>query len=744
MDKKISELSELTVLDSTVYIPVVQGSGDSVENYKMKPSALGIGNYLPLTGGTIDGNVTFNGEVSGTPYITEDFDDGLIGAGFTNDLEHPWTISYGSEHTATGLPGYFSIKSGVISDNSKSEIKYSFTPTSEVSLFEFYYYVSTEGAAWDTLVVTVNDVAYFRASVDNLATKTSFYIYDATPKVITFKFVKDGNSSVGNDAVWVTNIKVYKSEAVQTNVPLSLNSELYVQGRTILSELVSGKDLEIIDDNKFGGLFIGSGEKNLLYPRNISNLRMGTNCFSSNQTGVQNIAFGPGVLKNNTTGSQNISIGWNSLIGNVSGNMNTALGIQSIGVAKGNQNTAIGAQALFNFASNDNYSSINNVGIGYRAGFINGTNTYERSNITLIGSNTRVNEGLNQTITNSTAIGQGALITKSNQVVIGDTNVTEVKINGSVVGNVLPTKGTNYLIVKGDKTATENFDNLYTAYQSAKQLASMTNIITILVAPGIYENNSGNLVFDTDYINVISLDGECSVILTGSYPIVDVNSNNSYIKGFNCSYGKLTVGSGLNLTTIDKCKGGLYSFGSTELNTISSTFIDCEGTDYCFGSYGGAQPNGSVNGKFIRCKAGSNSFGFGCSSISATFIDCECTGTSNFGCNVSQINSGKYINCTSGSASFGYYTNFEDVLFKNCVGGTYCFGAGVGTIYGDIINCIGGQYSFGENTSGGGYIQGKMMNCICDRTPFARIPDGSTSAIINCYDGLTLPVNRKG
>jgi len=106
-------------------------------------------------------------------------------------------------------------------------------------------------------------------------------------------------------------------------------------------------------------------------------------------------------------GGFNTAVGENALGANISGNFNTAIGSRAADDYTGSNITAVGASAL------TATTGTGNMGIGYLAGTVNITgarNTY-LGNETGSGVTTNLNESI--------AIGFGAQVTASNQLVIG-------------------------------------------------------------------------------------------------------------------------------------------------------------------------------------------------------------------------------------------------------------------------------------------------------------------------------------
>ena len=129
-----------------------------------------------------------------------------------------------------------------------------------------------------------------------------------------------------------------------------------------------------------------------------SNTAIGSKVLYSNTIGSNNTAMGRTALRENTTGSNNTAIGRAALHDNTSGFNNTATGILALtSNITGTRNTAMGAFALF----------------ANTTGFHNTANGHSANSV---GS----------TLNNSTGLGHNADCSASNQVRIGDDNVTSI------------------------------------------------------------------------------------------------------------------------------------------------------------------------------------------------------------------------------------------------------------------------------------------------------------------------------
>ena len=153
--------------------------------------------------------------------------------------------------------------------------------------------------------------------------------------------------------------------------------------------------------------------------------------------------------------SRNMSITSDPLIS--FGTDNTGFGNNNIlGLGSGNYNSAFGSQALAGVRT----TSSNNTGIGYNAGLLittgsgntcigssaGSTNITTGNNNTLLGYNTSANGNY----TKSTAIGNGAVITASNQFVLGTSTETVIVPSG-IIQN---TRTTNNTLIGSKSTYT--------------------------------------------------------------------------------------------------------------------------------------------------------------------------------------------------------------------------------------------------------------------------------------------------
>lgn len=257
---------------------------------------------------------------------------------------------------------------------------------------------------------------------------------------------------------------------------------------------------------------------------------------------------------------------------------------------------------------------------------------------------------------------------------------TDWNVFNSKLGSI----GTNYIIVEAKGTPLQNGTDLETAYNYAvSQSPNSGNIWTIIATPGYYEFNT---YFDmnTEYINLVSIDGNQSLNFSGS-PIfgtdIVINNDNIFVLGVKAP-NLFQVTSSRPNVRIENCFGASNSFTA---NINASTYVNCTGVDYCF--------NGQdLSGNFIDCTANEFSFGW----------------TMGFGV----LNmGGVWKNCVANNNSFGYdgiagsSTITLNGTFEDCVGQQFCFAGNGGDLSGTFRRCRGAYNSFA------GTLNGKFFYC---------------------------------
>lgn len=149
-----------------------------------------------------------------------------------------------------------------------------------------------------------------------------------------------------------------------------------------------------------------------------NNVAVGTGALQNNKTTATHIAIGNYALQNITAGQDNVVIGYNAALSSTSSSYNLLIGNYTLSSTLGSsRNTVIGHNAAISYTATGNGD---NVFIGYQNALSqtggNG-NTYIGNSVDVAG---------NSSPNNSSALGQGVIITANNQVRIGNTNITSI------------------------------------------------------------------------------------------------------------------------------------------------------------------------------------------------------------------------------------------------------------------------------------------------------------------------------
>ncbi|WP_292892586.1 hypothetical protein [Nonlabens sp.] len=280
-------------------------------------------------------------------------------------------------------------------------------------------------------------------------------------------------------------------------------------------------------------------------------------------------------------------------------------------------------------------------------------------------------------------------------------------------------EGTQYVFVAANGTDLENGAELQAAYVTAQGMTTTADSrITIIAAPGNY-NLSSELIMDTNYIDLVSLDGNRSVIFNGIGSIF-IDATDVFVKGVDVLLKAFNVPSVSPALKFENCSGGDGSFGYIAMGT----YTDCVAGYESFGMYGDA------SGVFTNCTGSDHSFGTE-GTASGVFTDCI-GGILSFGSNGEA--SGSFTNCKGGSDSFGSGGTASGV-FTNCTGSDYSF-ATYGIASGSFTNCIGGSESFGTF----GELSGQLYYCRLTSGDFPFTGPGGITRL--CIDGNNVENNQ--
>jgi hypothetical protein len=217
------------------------------------------------------------------------------------------------------------------------------------------------------------------------------------------------------------------------------------------------------------------------------------------------------------TGSGNLGIGTYSsqVLGALtSGEYNTAVGGRYTfgaghGITSGSRNSLFG-----NGAGASISTGTGNTGVGYLVTYLLTTGSYNTavgdlsgrtllsgSNNLFLGASTDVASAASTTLTNSSAIGYGAVVTASNQVVLGNTSVTQTLLNGNVgIGTTSP-----YSLLSISNSASTVVNTPLFTIASTTAGNSTTTLMTVLANGnvGIGTTNPQNIL-DVNLSSVFS------------------------------------------------------------------------------------------------------------------------------------------------------------------------------------------------------------------------------------------------
>ncbi len=191
----------------------------------------------------------------------------------------------------------------------------------------------------------------------------------------------------------------------------------------------------------------------------VYNVAVGTSVLNANTTGYNNTAIGSLALSSNTTGFANTAAGLSALSDNITGAANTAIGSSALGSNTfGNYNTATGY-----FALALNTIGVGNAAHGYSAlsgnssgnfnaadGYAALENNTSGSNNTAVGYSARPAIGA-FTLSNTTAIGNGATVSASNTIRLGNSSVTSITGQVAFTASSDRTKKEGFRAVDGDE-----------------------------------------------------------------------------------------------------------------------------------------------------------------------------------------------------------------------------------------------------------------------------------------------------
>ena len=180
-------------------------------------------------------------------------------------------------------------------------------------------------------------------------------------------------------------------------------------------------------------------ENNSIY---IGNVPLGTTSAAE-----KNVAIGATALDSVTYGFGNVAIGHDALSDNTEGFYNTAMGDGALFKNKRSLNTAIGKNALYSNTIGEYNTASGHGALGENTTGINNTAIGTAALLSNIGGNQNTAIGyeadVSGTLHNGTAIGNGAIVTASNTMQLGNTSVTNVKTSGTITAGAITIPNTD-------------------------------------------------------------------------------------------------------------------------------------------------------------------------------------------------------------------------------------------------------------------------------------------------------------
>ena len=314
-------------------------------------------------------------------------------------------------------------------------------------------------------------------------------------------------------------------------------------------------------------------------------------------------------------------------------------------------------------------------------------------------------------------------------------NLTNLTVNNFFGKTIINTntstiEGDAYIIVGGSPSSTTNALSLTNSYALAKLKTphglalSATNRFTIYLMPGRYTIVSGQLLMDTQFIDLIGLGNDARDVRVESTGIaVRITADDVTCRRFTTYTTAASPTANTDPTGFhpDNALGNLKALEMIfdALNNVaamrpgigySGYYQDCICTkSHSFGA-SISTSGGVASGTFIRCQANGQAFGSVATGsvapiASGFFLDCEASGGSFASRGTA---SGIFWRCRGGSITVntivGQFAGSSGGSFGGADSGT------VGTASGDFYYCYSEQTSFGAAV-GGGVASGNFFGC---------------------------------
>jgi len=310
--------------------------------------------------------------------------------------------------------------------------------------------------------------------------------------------IKLGGTTNGN--------KLLTSDEIEAKIPVTTGFVPYTGATTNVDLGDNTLDTKrLLQSNNGGSIFIGENAGLNDDLTDNYNVLVGVGA-GVNNTGTYSNGVGANALIDNT-GSNSNGFGTTALESNT-GNYSNGVGTSALESNTGNYSNGFGANALVeNSGSNSN-------GVGANA--LSGNTG---ANNTAVGHN--ASNGSTFAYTNTTALGYNVQPNASNQVMLGDANVTDVYMgqNGQatihgIIAATAPTTVTTatYTVLSTDK-------KLHVTYAGACTITIPTALITdtfdILIKDGIGDAGTNNITIASEGSQ--TFDGAANLVMATNY-----------------------------------------------------------------------------------------------------------------------------------------------------------------------------------------------------------------------------------
>jgi collagen type VII alpha len=465
----------------------------------------------------------------------------------------------------------------------------------------------------------------------------------------------------------------------------------------------------------------------------LSNTAVGYSALGAVTTTNNNTAVGAGTMSG-ATGANNTCVGSNGMSGGSGGNNNVGVGYLVLNAATGDYNVAVGNSSLVELTT-----GTCNTAIGHEAGVNPGgpvtLATQDHCTFLGYGANASVDS-----LTNSTAVGSLAQVTKSNQIVLGDPNVTEVLINGTALTAASSTARAGLNLPHGAAPTAPADGDIWT---TASGLYVHINGVTIGALAGQdYANNFTK----AQTVNVSTVADAALVALTSSINASPTGAAGGYTGSYvsatlNAGYASAAalVGQDLYLTMSGTGVGVLgVAIGSRVQATVRGPTTSASGAEVYNYAIDGTV--GTLFGIYNVVSVGAAATVTGATGIYVSVTNGGGTLTTAYGV---------YIDDIAGTTAYGIYQNGWQ---PNHFGGETGFGmiptAGQGIVQASSSQQITGGVAYGATfttycapaTASTATVYGSLMQCIgnSDQMSGAAIYGVSMPTIFTYGDTATI------